>query len=88
MYHSPAKRVFAFGSEKVDVILELQLENKVFFNGILLVGFWNAVTEQRQTGQGQVILERLVEEQAEIGEHDPQLLPAVAVFELAQQKTA
>lgn len=30
--HSPAKRVFAFGSEKVDVILELQLENKVFFN--------------------------------------------------------
>jgi len=33
-------------------------------------------------------LERLVEEQAEIGEHDPQLLPAVAIFELAQQKTA
>lgn len=71
MYHSPAKRVFAFGSEKVDVILELQLENKVFFDGILFVGFWNAVTEQRQTGQWQVILERLVEEQAEIGEHDP-----------------
>lgn len=86
--HPPAKSVFAFGSEKVDVILELQLKNEVFFDRIVLIGFWNAVTEQRQTGQGQVILERLVEEQAEIGEHDPQLLPAIAVFKLAQQKTA
>ena len=33
-------------------------------------------------------LKRFVEEETEIGENDPQLLPAVAVFELAQQVTA
>jgi len=70
------------------VIFELQLENKVFFDCIFLVGFRDAVAEQRQTGQWQVVLERLVEEQAKIGEHDPQLLPAVAVFKFAQQEAA
>ncbi len=33
-------------------------------------------------------LEGFVEEEAEVGEDDPQLLPAVAVLELAQQVAA
>ncbi len=33
-------------------------------------------------------LEGFVEEKAEVGEDDPQLLPAVAVLELAQQVAA
>jgi len=33
-------------------------------------------------------LKSFVEKQTEVGEHDPQLLPAVAVFEFAQQVTA
>ena len=32
-------------------------------------------------------LEGFVEVEAEVGEHDPELLPAVAVLELAQQVT-
>lgn len=70
------------------MIFELQLEHKIFLDRILFVGLRDTVAEQRQTGQRRIVLERLVEEQAEIGEHNPQLLPAVAVFELAQQKTA
>lgn len=33
-------------------------------------------------------MKRFVEEKAEIGEDDPQLLPAVAVFEFAQEVAA
>jgi hypothetical protein len=33
-------------------------------------------------------LERLVEEQTEIGEYNPKFLPAIAIFKFAQQKTA
>jgi len=85
---SPSKRIFAFGSEKVYVIFELQLEYKIFLDGVFFVGSGDTVAEQWQTGQWRVVLERFVEEQAEIGEHHPQLLPAVTVFELPQQETA
>lgn len=84
----PAKRVFAFGSKKVDMIFELQLENKIFLNGVLFIGFGDVIAEQWQTGQWWVILEWLVEEQTEVGEHNPKFLPAIAVFEFAQQKPA
>jgi len=43
--HPPAERVFALGSEKVDVIFKLQLEYKVFLYGVLLVGSGNTVAE-------------------------------------------
>ena len=34
----PVKSVFTFGAEEVDVIFELQFENKVFVNVIPFVG--------------------------------------------------
>lgn len=41
-------------------------------------------TGQTETGVSARHLVRLVEEQAEVGEDDPELLPAVAVLELPQ----
>jgi len=37
-FHPPVKSVFTFGAEEVDVIFELQFENKVFVNVIPFVG--------------------------------------------------
>lgn len=50
--------------------------------------FW-VLVDGIQTRDGNVTyLKRFVEEEAEIGENDPQFLPAIAVFEFAQQVTA
>ena len=84
----PVEGIFALGPEEVDVIFELQLENKLFVNMIPLIRSSHRVAQQRQTSKGKVILKSFVEEEAEIGEHDPELLPTVAVLKLPQKITA
>lgn len=70
------------------MILELQLEDEVLVDGVLVGGLRDGVAEEGQARQGKVVLVRLVEEETEVGEYDPELLPAVAVLEFAQQETA
>lgn len=83
--HPPFKRVFAFSPEVVHVGLEMQLEYVVFVDVLGLRGDGERVAEQRQAGQGVIVLVRLVEEETEVREHHPQLLPPVAVLEFPQQ---
>lgn len=84
--HPPVVRVLALGPEEVDVVLERQLEDELLLQRVLEAGRAHAVPEQRQAGQRELVLVRLVEVQAEGREHHPQLLPATAVLELAQQE--
>ena len=67
------------------MVLELQLDDVVLVNGVARRRRADRVAEQRQTGEREVVLIRFVEEEAEVGEDDPQLLPAIAVLELAQE---
>lgn len=62
---------------------ELELENVVFVYAIGLLGDAHAVAQQWEAGQWVVILMSFVEEQTEIGKDDPELLPAMTVFELS-----
>lgn len=70
------------------MILELQFEHKVLVDRVLLRRSRHGVPQQRQSSQREVVLMRLIEEQAEVREHDPELLPAVTVLEFPQQKSA
>lgn len=60
----------------------MQLEDIVLVDVFGLRGDGDRVTEQWKAGQWVIILVRLVEKQAEVGEDNPELLPAVAVLEL------
>lgn len=70
------------------MVLELQPEDVVFADAIRLLRQRHVVAQQRKTGQRAVVLVALVEEQAQLSEDDPQLLPAVAVLEFAQKVAA
>ena len=118
----PFKGVLALCSEKVNVRLELQLEDVLLVNAVRLLRGADCVAEQRETGQWEVVLQDaqaltvnyafspqicvcaerintalrmhgwaylvgLVEEQAEVGENNPEFLPAIAVLELPQEVT-
>lgn len=83
--HPSFKRVLALGSEEVHVGLELQFEHVLFVDAVGLIGSAHCVAEQREARQREIILMGLVEEQAEVGENDPEFLPAIAVFELSEQ---
>lgn len=87
-FDPPSKGVIAFGAEEINVILELQFEHKVLVDRVLLRRSRHGVPQQRQSSQREVVLMRLIEEQAEVREHDPELLPAVTVLEFPQQKSA
>ena len=67
------------------MILELQLKHKVLLYAVLCYGLEHPVAEQGEAGQRKVVLKRLEEVQATVGEHHPQLLPPVGVLELSQQ---
>lgn len=62
----------------------MQLEDIVLVDVFGLRGDCDRVPEQWKAGQWVIILVRLVEKQAEVGEDNPELLPAVAVLELPQ----
>lgn len=62
----------------------MQFKNIVFVNVFGLRWDGHGVAQQREAGQRVVILVGLVEEEAEVGEDDPQFLPTVAVLKLAQ----
>ena len=53
--------------------------------GKYLGGDIDAVAEERQAGEGEIVLEGFVEVEAEVGEDHPQLLPPIGVLELAEQ---
>lgn len=82
--HPPFESVLAFSPEVVHMGLEMQLEHIVFVDVLRLWGNGKGVSKQRQAGQGMIVLVWLVEEQAEVREHHPQLLPPIAVFEFPQ----
>lgn len=63
----------------------MQLENIVFVDVFGLGRDGDGVAQQREAGQRVIVLVGLVEEEAEVGEDDPQFLPAVTVLELTQQ---
>lgn len=65
------------------MILKLQFEDELLVYVIPLVRSRDRVTQQGQTGEREVVLKRLVEEEAEIGKDDPKFLPSVAVFKFA-----
>lgn len=63
----------------------MQLEHVIFVDVLGLRGDGERVAKQRQAGKGVIVLVRFVEEEAEVREDHPQLLPPVAVFEFPQQ---
>lgn len=67
--------------------LELQLEDVLLVDAVGLFGGADRVAEQGEAGQREIILVSLVEEQAEVGEHNPKFLPAITVLELPQEVT-
>ncbi|RUS72019.1 hypothetical protein EGW08_020217, partial [Elysia chlorotica] len=76
-------------AEEVDVVFELQLEHVVLVDAVLVFRDADSVAQQRQAGQGEIILAHgFVEEETEVCEDHPELLPTVARFELAQQVPA
>lgn len=82
-FHPPSIAVFTFRSEKVHVILELQLEDVILVDIITFCWHCNGITQQGQTGQWKIVLKSLVEKEAEVGKHNPEFLPSIAVLELA-----
>ena len=56
--NAPVERVLAFGSKQINVILELQLENKIFLNAVGRRRQLNRVAKQRQAGQWVIILDQ------------------------------
>lgn len=83
--HPSFEGVLALGSEEVNVGLELQFEHVLFVDAVGLIRGAHRVPEQGEARQGEIILMSFVEEQAEVGEHHPELLPTIAVFELSEQ---
>ena len=81
----PVKCELALSSEEVDMILELEFEDVVFANIVIGGRNINVITKKRKTGERKVVLEGFVEVETKVGEHNPQLLPAIAVLELPQQ---
>lgn len=77
----PSKRVVALSTEEINVISELQLENKIFVDTILLRWFGHRVSQQWQTSQWKIVSMRFVKEQAKIGKDDPKLLPTITILE-------
>ena len=67
------------------MILELKFEHIILADVVRHSGCVHVVAEQGKTGEREVILESFVEVETEVGEHDPQLLPAVAVLELPEE---
>lgn len=53
----PPKCVLALGPEEVDVRLELQLEDVLLEDAVGLLGHTHAVAQQREAGQGVVVLQ-------------------------------
>lgn len=84
--HPPVVRVLALGPEEIHVVLEGQLKHKLLLQRVLETGRTHTVAQQRQTSQGELVLVRLVEIQAERREDHPQLLPSAAVLEFAQEE--
>ena len=83
----PSKSIIALRSEEIYMILELQLKDKLLADAVLIGRLSDCISNQRERRQGEVILVGLVEEEAEVREDHPELLPAVAVLEFAQQET-
>lgn len=57
----PSIGVIALSSEEIHVILELQLEDKVFVDSIFVRRLRNGVAQQRQTRQWEIVLVGFVE---------------------------
>ena len=70
------------------MVLELELEHKLLIDAVTGGGGGDGVAEEGEGGERGLITKGFVEEEAEWGEHDPQLLPAHAVLELAEQVAA
>lgn len=85
--HPSFKGVLAFSPEEVNMGLELQFEDVLLVDAVRLFGGADRVAQQGEAGQREVILVSLVEEQAEVGENNPEFLPAVTVLELPQEVT-
>ena len=54
----PVESVLALSSEEVDVVLEPKLEDEVLLDGVLGVWLLNLVSQERQRGEGKVVLEK------------------------------
>ena len=54
----PVESVLALCSEEVDVVLEPKLEDEVLLDGVLGVWLLNLVSQERQRGEGKVVLEK------------------------------
>ena len=67
------------------MILKLKFEHIVLADVVRHGGRVHVVAQQRKTGEGEVVLESFVEVETKVGEDHPQLLPTVAVLELAKQ---
>ena len=70
------------------MVLELQLEHQVLVDVVVCGRTVHGVAQERERRQGEVVLERLVEVEAGVGEDDPEFLPAVGVLELAEEVAA
>ena len=67
------------------MILKLKFEHIVLADVVGHGGRVHVVAQQGKTGEGEVVLESFVEVETEVCEDHPQLLPSVAVLELAEQ---
>ena len=67
------------------MILKLKFEHIVLADVVRHGRRVHVVAQQRKTGEGEVVLESFVEVETKVGEDHPQLLPTVAVLELAEQ---
>lgn len=85
--HPSFKGVLAFCPEKVNVGLKLQFEDVLLVNTVWLFGGADRVAKQGEASQREVVLVSLVEEQAEVGENNPEFLPAITVLELPEEVT-
>ena len=54
----PVESVLALSSEEVDVVLEPKFEDEVLLDGVLGVWLLNLVSQERQRGEGKVVLEK------------------------------
>jgi len=72
----PVVGVGALRPKEVYVVFEGEFKDKLLLNGVLVARRTHCVAQQRQAGQGELVLVALVEVQAEGGEHHPEFLPA------------
>ena len=54
----PVESVLTLSSEEVDVVLEPKFEDEVLLDGVLGVWLLNLVSQERQRGEGKVVLEK------------------------------